>query len=256
VRSILLVGLLTLGTCRANTGPADPQAVLFIGNSLFAVNDLPAMVAALAASDGMSLRVASDVVGGTALIDHVTAGDGPSAIARQHWDIVVMQQGPTTYAVCHDTLVLALQQLAPAIRAAGARPAVFMSWPAASDTAGGTFEIVRGSFQSGAAAVDALFIPAGAAWPIAWAQDPTLGLYGKDGYHPAPLGTFLSALVVYERITGRDARSLPPQVPLMQTAVPRATIILLQRAAHEANQRFGAGLVPGRPLRQGSLSSC
>jgi hypothetical protein len=37
--------------------------------------------------------------------------------------------------------------------------------------------------------------------------DNALQLYGADGYHPSALGTFLAALEIYERLSGRDARS-------------------------------------------------
>ena len=46
--------------------------------------------------------------------------------------------------------------------------------------------------------------PAGQAWVSALSHDPSLPIYGTDGYHPAPLGTYLAALVVYEGITGHE----------------------------------------------------
>jgi hypothetical protein len=72
-------------------------------------------------------------------------------------------------------------------------------------------------------------------------MDPQLQLYGPDGYHPAELGTYLAALVVYERITGHDARVLPAQAVMAGRTldVPESTVRLLQRAAHEAVAQFG-----------------
>jgi hypothetical protein len=60
-------------------------------------------------------------------------------------------------------------------------------------------------------------------------------LYGPDGFHPAPLGTYLAALVVYEGITGHDARLLPQQAVVQGQTLPVAggTVTLLQRIAHE-----------------------
>src|SRR3712207_7953962 len=49
------------------------------------------------------------------------------------------------------------------IRAAGARPALLMTWPAASGSAA-FFDDVRASFQQAAEAVDGVFLPAGEAW--------------------------------------------------------------------------------------------
>jgi len=84
----------------------------------------------------------------------------------------------------------------------------------------------------------------GEAWRIARAADPTLALWGSDGFHPGGTGTFLAALVVYERITGHDARELPARAFAGGVSFPleAATIRLLQRSAHEANEAS-----PARP---------
>lgn len=81
-----------------------------------------------------------------------------------------------------------------------------------------------------------MFLPAGQAWLNAWRESPALPLYGPDGFHPGPLGTYLAALVVFEGITGVDARRLAPGARVNDgfTVVPEATVRLLQRAAHEA----------------------
>jgi hypothetical protein len=256
-KSLAFLLVPAVGSCHNTTGPDTGQFALFIGNSLTYQNDLPGTVAALARTDHFDLTVASDAIANTALIDHVNAGDGLDAINLRHWDFVVLQQGPTTLSLCHDTLVLAVQQLIGPIQKAGGQMALLMPWPAASDTANGTFDIIRESFQSAAKTVDALFFPVGEAWHIAWSSDPTLPLYGGDGYHPAPLGTYLMALVIYERISGHDVRQLPVQnVNNLLDGVPDVTVRLLQQAAHQANETYGAGTVPGLPLRpvQGPLT--
>lgn len=61
-----------------------------------------------------------------------------------------------------------------------------------------------------------------------------------DGLHASALGTYLAALVIYERLTGHDARLLPGN-PLLEgnpLAAPEATVRLLQRAAHKTNALF------------------
>lgn len=247
----VMLAMVVAGTGAACHDPYDPSgnlSVLFIGNSLTLQNDLPGVVAAIAAADGRSISVETDAVPSTALIDHVTHGDALTAIRGSSWDYVILQQGPSRYAICFDTTVMALQALDEPIRAAGGTPALLMVWPSAFDSGNGGFDIVRESYQEAAKAVNALFLPAGEAWRIAWASDPSLQLYGSDGFHPAPLGTFLAALVIYERLTGRDARNLPTRVPIGGLTVSDFTMRLLQEAAHEANRRYGSGDVPGLPL--------
>jgi hypothetical protein len=113
-----------------------------------------------------------------------------------------------------------------------------MVWPSATKRA--TFDEVRRSNQLAAKSVGGLFLPAGEAWRAAWDAGPRIALYGPDGFHPSQLGTYLTALVVYEGITGHDVRSLPPRVTVagQRLQIPTATVRLLQQAAHETVVRF------------------
>ena len=215
--------------------------VLFIGNSLTYFNDLPGTLAAVAAMGGDTIVVDAVTRPGYALIDHYTPPTTTDAIARirgARWEYVVLQQGPTSRAIHRDTLVIAARHFDGPIRAAGARPALYMVWPVVADSA--VFDQVRLSFREAACKVNGAFWPAGEAWRAAWRLDPTLGLYGSDGFHPSPLGTYLVALVMYERITGHDARTLPPRgtVVGVPSAPSAATIRTLQEAAHAANVAY------------------
>jgi hypothetical protein len=152
---------------------------------------------------------------------------------------VVLQQGPSSLDLSRDTLILATKLLDPYIRAAGGRTALLMVWP--ESTRFEFFDEVRVSYQRAAREVAGLFLPAGEAWLDAWTKDPQLQLYGPDGFHPSELGTYLAALVVYEGITGHDARSLPAQAVVAgrSLSVPESTVRLLQGAAHETVAHYG-----------------
>ncbi len=240
---VLLAGGL-LGGCHSGHGPLEPLPpggvhVLFVGNSLTYVNDLPATVAAIAALAGDTFHVATAAGPNLALIDHLNgATDAVAAMRQGGWNYVVLQQGPTPAGICRDSLVLWTQLFDPYIRAAGAQPAVFMAWPYQGPLE--WFDEIRISFQQAAASVNGIFLPAGEAWHSALEMDPTLPLYSPDGLHPTAMGTFLAALEIYERLSGRDVRTLPAQAfanghPL---SLPAATIRLLQQAAHNANTSF------------------
>ena len=69
--------------------------MLFVGNSLTASNDLPAIVAAIARSDGRKLEYRTIAFGGYALEDHWNQGEARAAVRTGRWDVVVMQQGPS-----------------------------------------------------------------------------------------------------------------------------------------------------------------
>lgn len=89
--------------------------------------------------------------------------------------------------------------------------------------------------------VNGVFLPAGEAWNVALKASPQVALYGGDGYHPGPLGTYLAALVIiFETVTGRDARALPATATVggVQLAAPEATVRFLPQIAHETVARF------------------
>jgi hypothetical protein len=214
--------------------------VLFIGNSLTYTNDLPGTVAAMALAAGDTIQVQTVAGPNLALIDHVSRQtDAVDAIKSWQWDYVVLQQGPTPLPLYRDTLILATKWLQPYIRGAGARSAQLMVWPAATKRA--SFDEVRRSNQLAAKAVGGVFLPAGEAWRAAWSAGPGIALYGRDGFHPSELGTYLTALVIYEGLTGRDVTTLPPRVTVAgkRLQIPTATVRLLQRVAHETVVRYG-----------------
>ncbi|MBU1620291.1 MAG: hypothetical protein KJ556_09490 [Gammaproteobacteria bacterium] len=58
--------------------------------------------------------------------------------------------------------------------------------------------------------------PVGLAWDKVWQLEPRMVLHEADGNHAALAGTFLTALVFYQSITGNNAESLGyfPQIPI------------------------------------------
>ena len=239
-----LVATLLVGTgvaCGNSSGPelAGGIRVLFIGNSLTYENDLPGTLAALALSVNDTIRVRTVAHANYALIDHYQGGSAAlSDIALIRWDFVVLQQGPSTTPINRDSLVLTAKLFEPHIRAAGATPALYMVWPTSNRLA--FFDEARISYEMAADAVNGVFMPAGKAWQTAWAIDPGLAFFQSDGLHPTELGTYLAALVIYERLTGHDARLLPGVAVVQGNRLntPEATVRLLQRAAHETNALY------------------
>jgi hypothetical protein len=244
---VLFAALLTCLSCSDSPTASDPSltSVLFIGNSLTYANDLPGTVATLALSVGVQIEVKDVSRGNTALIDYFNDdGSVLHEIDRRAWDYVVLQQGPTWPGLCRDTLVMATTMFAERIRARGGHPALWMPWANVSDMQ--FFDGVRTAYQEASTAANTALFPVGDAWKTALDADPTLPLYSTDDYHPAPLGTYLAALVIYERILGRDARDLQTTVMVdgIRLDVSDDRVQLLQNAAHSANQ---GGVISGGP---------
>ena len=219
--------------------PAGGIHVLFIGNSLTYVNDLPGTVAAIAASVGDTVRAASVTGPDLALIDHLNgATNAVKATQLGGWKYVVLQQGSSSLPANRDTLVLGALRFDSYVRAQGGRSALYMVWPTIDRLA--FFDAVRQSYLDAATAVNGVFMPAGEAWRTAWASDSTLQFFASDGLHPTELGTYLAALVIYERVTGHDARLLPPRATMSDhiLALPETTVRLLQNAAHTTNSKY------------------
>ena len=198
----LLLALVALVASPSGAETA-PVRVLFVGNSLTYVNDLPAMAAWISRRGGESagLAVESIAFANAGLQDH-WKGEATARIERGGLDFVVLQQGPSSLPESRADLVAWTKRFAKRIRAAGARPVLYMVWPAAQHVE--SAPRVADSYRAAARAVDGLLAPAGEAWRAAWKLDPNLPLYGGDRFHPSALGTYLAALTLEAVLTGRQ----------------------------------------------------
>jgi len=220
----------------------DGMKVLFIGNSLTYTNDLPAMVQVIGEATGHEVAVRSVTIGNYSLEDHWNEGQARVAIEGADWDVVVLQQGPSSLALHKLMLKEWTRQFDNVIRAQGARPALFMVWPDASRPA--AFEAVTDAYTKAADAVGGMLFPVGEAWRAAWRRDPELGFYGPDGFHPTELGSMLAALVIYQQLfdespVGLPAEFVPTSKKLPTLTIPAHLNTLLQEAAAQANAEFG-----------------
>ncbi|HEY5546162.1 MAG TPA: hypothetical protein VIK50_08910 [Gemmatimonadaceae bacterium] len=247
---IRVIPLAALLACQLGTAPEAPEGsvkVLFIGNSLTYENDLPRTVSQLALSAGLApCYCVAIAYPDFALEDHWDFGDAVTALEDEEWDFVVMQQGPSALASSRANLVLWAGVFGDLIDQNGAQSVMYGVWPQLDRAF--DFPNVTASYREAADSIGALFAPAGEAWQLAWAQDSTLPLYAADDFHPSPMGTYLAALVVFQRIYGRSP------VGVQQSAVvngqvqlwPVPMVSLLQEAAAAANAAEDARIVAPR----------
>jgi hypothetical protein len=207
--------------------------VLFVGCSLTYANDMPTIVQTLARSAGETLEVAQVTRGGARLEDHWKHGEALRKIKAGGWDVVVLQQGPSSTPENRENLRHWTRRFAEPIRKAGARPALYMVWPSLDRFA--YFDEVRDSYRLAAEDVDGMLFPAGEAWRAVLRRDPKVALYRRDGLHPSPAGSLTVALAIFGILYGRS----PVGLPARAAKVPPALVPLLQEAAAEANQQFG-----------------
>ena len=226
---VLLLALHALGSTSPATAPR--ARVLFIGNSLTVANDLPAMVERLADQAGIAGEVACGVVAkpNFGLEEHWQDGEALRILRRSPWTHVVLQQGPSSLPESRSVLRQYTVKFAEVARARGAKVILFGVWPARDRLA--FQKEVTESYRLAAADVGGEIVPVGEAWRLAWEKDAQVPLYGPDGFHPSPLGTYVGALMFFEKLTGRTASGLKPPRAVQ---ADKTTLKIVQDAAHAA----------------------
>jgi hypothetical protein len=191
--------------CGCATWPGDTPAglhVLFVGNSLTYVGNLPAVFAAQARAEGRNVSAQMLVHGGATLDDHVRDGSVAWLLQHEHFDYVVLQERggdvlcfqPGTCEASERAHV-ALGELA---HAHGAVPIVlgtYQSLPAASRA---LVDAERGL----ATKIAARFVPVSEVFRCAHAAAPDLDWYAADGMHPGHALSLLMATRLYLAIFG------------------------------------------------------
>jgi len=254
----LLLATASCGTSAAlgTSDPADPGVdVLFVGNSLTYWNDMPRMLDALLETvpDG-TYRVHVVAFGETGLEDHWAEGTARRRIAEGEMEVVALQQGPSA-TEGRPSLLEYSGRFAEEIRAQGGVPALYMVWPSVQrlfDAEG-----VSDAYRAAALLVNGGLFPAGDAWRLARERGIGIDLYGDDGFHPSPAGSYLAALVMFEQLTGRSPVGLPGPATPGGAGLSASDLTALQEIAAEANRldpvpcelSTGAGCEAGQDAR-------
>jgi hypothetical protein len=229
---LLASAVLTAGPDGTAKTP-DRLRVLFIGNSFTYVNDLPAIVAAMSRADGgPKIDYRTVAFPGFSLEDHWRQGDARRELANEHWDFVVLQQGPSSTEDGREVLVEYARRFAPLIRKAGATPAFYAVWPASVRTQ--DYPGAEESYRQAARVVQGVLLPAAEAWERVFRRDRSVALYGPDGLHPSLEGSYVAGLVVYAGLTGRPVAAMPAALPLGSEGkleIPEKDAAVLREAA-------------------------
>lgn len=175
----------------------ERSRLLFIGNSHTYFNDLPAMVAGMieavaAGSPGCMPVMLTQ--GGKGWDFHLENKQTAFNIRHGGYQAVVLQQVRGGYPGEEATLRdgAALIEM---VRAAGARPILFMPWPHRDRPE--AFAPFRACHERLAREQEIPLAPAGTAWARLWADDATLPLYDADCSHAAPAGSYLAACAIF-----------------------------------------------------------
>jgi hypothetical protein len=216
---ILISGLIA-------NGQSIKKRALFLGNSYTSVNNLPQMVADIAASVDDTLLFDSSTPGGYTLQGHSSNATSLSKIALGTWDYVVLQeqsQFPSfpisqvetevfPFAHILDSLINAKNSCVETVfyltwgRKNG-DASNCASWPPVC-TYSGMDSLLNMRYRMMADSNKAIQSPVGAVWKYIRQNFPSIELYQSDESHPSIAGTYASACSFYATLFRKDPTAI------------------------------------------------
>lgn len=186
----------------------DEIHVLFIGNSLTYVNDLPKMVAELAkAGKQRPVRYERETPGGCTLEKHWKDGKALAKIQSRKWDFVVLQDHSQAALQKRAAMFEYGKKFDAEIKKNGAKTILYTTW--ALQNKPDDQPAISKAYLGLSKELKVQLAPVGNAWQMALQTDKTLVLHQPDKKHPNPTGTYLAACVFYAAIYGKSPQELP-----------------------------------------------
>ena len=167
--------------------------ILFIGNSFTARNNLPDLVAQLAAAHRTKIEHRLISAGGASLRRHWNAGEALKAIETGHFDHVVLQEQSTLPVKNPKRMHESVHLFDHAIKAAGAKTVLYMTW--ARLNAPESQQAITDAYLRIGRELGAIVVPAGLAWQRCLREHEALALHDRDQSHPTLAGSYLAACV-------------------------------------------------------------
>ncbi len=187
-----------------------PLKVLFIGNSFTARNDLPGLIAQLAAARGKNLEHRLISAGGASLRTHWNGGEAPKAIQECPYDRVVLQEQSTLPVKNVGRMHENLRLFDEAIKVAGAKTTLYMTW--ARRNAPESQQVISDAYASIGRELDATVVPVGLAWQRFLDKYDQPVLHDKDQSHPSLAGSYLAACVFLAVMFEESPVGIPAEV--------------------------------------------
>ncbi|WP_077609278.1 SGNH/GDSL hydrolase family protein [Clostridium sp. Marseille-P2415] len=203
----------------------DP-AILFLGNSMTYVNDLPTVFMYLSQSGGFVPDVYELTEGSYRLEYFADETDEMGAqvydaLKNYNWDYVILQEQSGIAAMgAEESMYPAARTLDSMIRNAKGESVFLMTW---AYKEGYSFNLLglelkntreemqtqmAQNYMSIANELDAMLAPAGIAFMRCTDSYPEIELWDEDMNHPSPAGTYLTACVLYKVLYDQSPEGL------------------------------------------------
>jgi len=231
-----------------------PLRVLFLGNSYTYFNDLPNMVAKLAAvSPGRKIDAKAVTRGGANLSELWSVTNALDTLRGGEWDVVVLQEQSTlgsNYAdgkwqVNEPAGLLRWSKFwQTEIQRKNAKTVCYLTW---GRKARPEFQTALNyGYAEAAESIGAQIAPAGLAWKRLRELHSQIELFDPDGTHPSPVGTLVNACVFLETLVHRGCSTVsqPPNTVKVNDSDWKAVI----EAAQFASDQYKAGAL-NNPLK-------
>jgi hypothetical protein len=196
----VLFSLILLTSLFSDRTASDKSvSILFVGNSLTYINNLPALVKEKAKEH--RIKVKTDVLAfpAYALEDHWNDGELQKRISSKKYQYVVAQQGPSSQADGRAMLLDYGKRIKKLCDVNNSQLAFFMVWPARVNSE--TFEGVITNYTDAAQTTGSLLCPVGKIWLDHFIETQDYNYYGPDGFHPSEEGSRVAANVIFESLS-------------------------------------------------------
>ena len=206
-------------------GSGRPTSVLFVGNSLTYVNNLPALLRALGDSQGKAISTETYAAPGGTLAERWRDGHVAEALRARRFEVVVLQEQGGHLSACMASAqeqrkspcaasLRAYREISKLAQERGARTLLFQTWGPDEkwrDRLGRSLRMVADRTSA------SIFDAAGALQALHEVHPDTV-LY-PDGTHPSTQASLMLAIALYRDITdatpvARDLRIRAPLLPV------------------------------------------
>ena len=192
------------------TDSASALNILFIGNSFTARNNVPELIAQMAAARGRKLAHSLISAGGASLRMHWNKGEAQRVLAATPIDFVVLQEQSTLPVKNATRMHENIRLFDDAIRSAGSKTVLYMTWSRQLEPQ--NQKLITDAYDEIGAELGAIVVPVGVAWQQALAKHPDLNLYDKDGSHPSLAGSYLAACVFFSVLYNENPAGINSEV--------------------------------------------
>lgn len=177
----------------ANSKRSHSINILFIGNSFTQRNNLPGLIAEMAAAREVSVKHNLISAGGASLRTHWNAGKAAAAIATGEYEYVVLQEQSTLPVKNANRMAENIRLFDEPIKRAGSKTVLYMTW--AREHAPETQQAIAAAYNTIGQELGAIVVPVGLVWQSFLSKHDNPALYDRDRSHPTLAGSYFAACV-------------------------------------------------------------